>query len=112
MRRVAATRVYKSEKEFYKNHVVELFNSHVANIYALQGEVAMTEWLGGVIILLHTDELLKDGMPKNVKTISELFTHASQLPQTHLLYGYHITNVDILSETLSSASSITYIECY
>lgn len=110
MRRIAATRVYKSEKEFYKNHVVELFNSYVTNIYALQGEVAMTEWLGGVIILVHTDSLITDELTKNVTSISELFNHASLLPQSHLLYAYHITNVDILSETLTSASAITLIQ--
>ena len=50
MRRVAATRVYINEKEF-RNNVVELFNHLVVNHYALLGELPMTEWLGGTIIV-------------------------------------------------------------
>ena len=50
MRRVAASRVYINEKEF-RNHVVELFDHLVVNHYALEGELPMTEWLGGTIII-------------------------------------------------------------
>lgn len=51
MRKVAASRVYINEKEFYTNHVVELFNHIVTNHYPLQDEQPMTEWLGGTIII-------------------------------------------------------------
>ena len=51
MRRVAASRVYINEKEFRTNHVVELFDHHVVCHYPLQGELPMTEWLGGTILI-------------------------------------------------------------
>ena len=51
MRRVAASRVYVNEKEFYTNHVVELLDHLVVNHYALEGELPMTEWLSGTIII-------------------------------------------------------------
>lgn len=50
MRRVAATRVYINKKEF-RNHVVELFDHLLVNHYPLEGELPMTEWLGGTIII-------------------------------------------------------------
>ena len=51
MRRVAASRVFINEKEFHNNHVVELFEHLVVNHYPLEGELPMTEWLGGTIII-------------------------------------------------------------
>ena len=51
MRRVAASRVYINEKEFHNNHVVELLQQLVVNHYPLEGELPMTEWLGGTIII-------------------------------------------------------------
>ena len=51
MRRVAASKVYINEKEFHNNHVVELFEHLVVNHYPLEGELPMTEWLGGTIII-------------------------------------------------------------
>ena len=72
MRRVAALRVYLNEKEFHANYVVELFNHHVVNHYALEGELPMTEWLGGTIIICnrkayHTPKILS---PEEVITSS------------------------------------------
>ncbi len=63
MRRVAASRVYLNEKEFHTNYIVELFDHHVVNHYALEGELPMTEWLGGTIIIrnreaYHTSKIL------------------------------------------------------
>lgn len=50
MRRVAATKVFINEKEF-RNHVVELYDHLLVNHYPLEGEIPMTEWLGGTIII-------------------------------------------------------------
>ena len=33
------------------NHVVELINGQLVNYYPLQGEIPMTEWLGGTITI-------------------------------------------------------------
>ena len=62
MRRVAASKVYINDKEFH-NHVVELLDHFLVNHYPLQGELPMTEWLGGTIIIqgreaYHTPQVL------------------------------------------------------
>lgn len=64
LRRVAVSRIYINKKEFHNNHVVELFEHRVVNHYPLQEETAMTEWLGGTIILcdgeaFHVSEVLE-----------------------------------------------------
>lgn len=51
MRRVAASRIYFNTSEFRTNYVVELIDHFVVNYYSLQGEIPMTEWLGGTIII-------------------------------------------------------------
>jgi hypothetical protein len=51
LRRVAANVVIFSDDRRYINHVVELCNSRVVNHYPLRGEIAMTEWLGGTIVI-------------------------------------------------------------
>lgn len=56
MRKIAVSRIYISKEEFYNNHVVELLNSAVVNHYPLTQEQAMTEWLGGAIVLERTKE--------------------------------------------------------
>lgn len=62
LRRIAANRVFINQKEF-RNHVVELFNHLLVNHYPLEGELPMTEWLGGTIIIrgreaFHTRQVL------------------------------------------------------
>lgn len=51
IRRVASNIVIDEEGRKYKNHVIELYDSHVVNLYPLKGEIPMTEWLGGTIII-------------------------------------------------------------
>ena len=49
IRRIAASKVILPDGKEYANHVVELLGSRLVNHYPLQGEIAMTEWLGGTI---------------------------------------------------------------
>lgn len=51
MRRVAANIVYINNIEFYKNHIVELYEHIVVNHYKLVDELAMTEWFSGTIVI-------------------------------------------------------------
>ena len=51
MRRVAANIVYINNIEFYKQHIVELYDHIVINHFCLSDELAMTEWLSGTIII-------------------------------------------------------------
>ena len=81
MRRVAASRIYFNTNEFRTNYVVELIDHLVVNYYPLQGEIPMTEWLGGTIIMrnrqayhirqiLSPDELATySNIPENMKPL-------------------------------------------
>lgn len=51
MRRVASNIVYINNIEFYKNHIVELYEHIVVNHYRLFEELEMTEWFSGTIII-------------------------------------------------------------
>ncbi len=53
LRRVAASTVIYNDGTEYHNHVLELNGSRVVNHYPLRGELPMTEWLGGTIVVEH-----------------------------------------------------------
>lgn len=105
MRRVAASRVYTSIEEFYNNHIVELFDSFVVNHYSLQSELAMTEWLGGIIVLTHAD--IPQDQFHTINSVSDLYTLSSLQETTIRPQAYHISNPHISSATLSPTSRIT-----
>lgn len=76
MRRVAASIVYINEKEF-RNHVVELFDHLLVNHYPLEGELPMTEWLGGTIIIrdrhaYHIPQVLSPEDIHTIRTMQQL----------------------------------------
>ena len=48
MRRVAANYVTWNNHRL-TNHVVEILDGRVVNVYPLKGEIAMAEWLAGTI---------------------------------------------------------------
>lgn len=54
-RRIAASKVYivddKGTFEAYTNHIVETDGGHCIGHCPLIGEPAMTEWLGGTIVI-------------------------------------------------------------
>ena len=79
MRRIAASIVYINEKEFH-NHVVELFDHLLVNHYPLNGELPMTEWLGGTIIIrgreaYHTSQTLTPEEALQISSSAELGTN-------------------------------------
>ncbi len=90
MRRVAANIVYLSSKEFHKYHIVELFDNIVVNHYSLKEELAMTEWLGGTILLTHAKDMDLEG----INSIEEFYVQAEQWNlQSARYYAYHIDKV-------------------
>lgn len=109
MRRVASSKVYINNEEFYNNHIVELFDSFVVNHYGLQSELPMTEWLGGVIVFLHAELTLYDLL--GCKSISDFF-RVAECAEEHcpLPFAWHITNVDLETGMLTPSSIITMLE--
>lgn len=65
MRRIAAKHVVMPNGTTFTNHVVEIMDSRLVNHYPLQGEIEMTEWLGGTIVVeadgIHHLTRLSDG---------------------------------------------------
>lgn len=67
IRKVASNILIIQDKEFYKQHVVELLDDIMIAHYPLTQEIANTEWLGGTIIVddngkvKHMREVLSDG---------------------------------------------------
>lgn len=50
-RRIAASCVVFADGKKYRQHVVELIDSRVANHYALTAELPHTEWYGGTLLV-------------------------------------------------------------
>jgi len=90
MRRVAANIVYINNKEFHKNHIVELFDDMVVNHYGLSEELAMTEWLGGIILLTYA----RDIELKDVNSIDEFYALADSCEEKDMrMHAYHLNKV-------------------
>lgn len=49
LRRVAANVIILPDGTRLRNHVVELLAGRLVNVYPLEGELPLTEWLGGTI---------------------------------------------------------------
>lgn len=108
MRRVAASIVFVNREEAYTNHIVEIYGSRVVNHYALKSELAMTEWLGGIIVLTHADNIDLKG----AQSVGDFFSwiEKAEPPQSRYLRAYHLKNVDIATRTLTPNSRIYLIE--
>lgn len=76
MRRVAANIVYINNIEFYKNHIVELYEHIVVNHYKLSNELAMTEWFSGTIII-HDRQAYLIKQILSQEEVNEIYTHLS-----------------------------------
>lgn len=81
MRRVAANIVCINNIEFYKNHIVELYEHIVVNHYNLTEELAMTEWFTGTIIIYQREAFLiaKKLTREEVDNVYSLLTSSPEL---------------------------------
>lgn len=90
MRRIAANFVYINNKEFHKNHIVELFDDMVVNHFGLTEELAMTEWLGGILLLTYASNI---DLTK-VDSIEEFYAAADACESKDMrMHAYHIDKV-------------------
>ncbi len=107
MRRVAANIVYMNREVFYKNHVVEIYGNRVVCHYALKSELAMTEWLGGIIVLANTEH----ADTECVKSMDDFFDRLEAAEDSSgPLRAYHIRNADVNTKILTENSRIYLIE--
>ena len=74
LRRVAANYVVMGERRMI-NHIVEIMGSRVVNYYPLEGEIALTEWLGGTIEIREGKAYRiiggKDGSPSREELLTQ-----------------------------------------
>ena len=91
MRRIAANIVYiNNDKEFHKNHIVELFDDMVVNHYNISEELAMTEWLGGMLLLTTASDV--DLTQSD--SIEEFYEAANACEQHDMrMHAYHLNKV-------------------
>lgn len=73
-RRIAAKQVILPDGTINTNHVIELFGSRLVNHYPLEGEIEMTEWLGGTIVF-------KEQKPYHITTHADGTQHIQPLSQ-------------------------------
>jgi hypothetical protein len=107
MRRVAANRVYTDRQTYFKNHVVELFDDCVTNHFSLNGEIEMTEWLGGIIILSRSySESVFEA--KSLDECFEILENSDNVRKRY--YAYHISGIDIQNEIFIAGRRITLVE--
>ncbi|MBQ9362702.1 MAG: hypothetical protein IJT97_04675 [Bacteroidaceae bacterium] len=102
-RRIAANRVYTAPQTHWNNHVVELENGYVTSIYPLNGEQAMTEWLGGIIVVtsLQTTNL------NSIRSIDDFYTDPNG--QNNPSVAYHISNIPVQSHEWKGNRPVTRI---
>jgi len=95
MRKVAAHKVYFTQRDYLINQIVEITNSNILAIRELRHEEAMTEWLSGVIVLTDKSDLNVNSINK----ISDFFTDDNHVKST-TIYAWHIADFDHDSELI------------
>ncbi len=103
MRRIAVSKVYTDRYHSYTNHIVELYGDHVAGHYPLPSELPMTEWLGGIIIMSRAEDVDLS----HAHTIADILDTLEQADSTAPRpQAYHITGMDVQSDTLTAKTKI------
>lgn len=105
IRKVAASKIYTSEKNHLKNFVVELEDGYVSKFYPLTTEHAFTEWFTGTILLTN----------KNIPSQKELtnikdFYFKHPTTSTNDLCCWHLSNVDHVTGDIIKPSIIEQLK--
>ena len=105
IRKVAASKIYTSEKNHLKNFVVELEDGYVSKFYPLTTEHAFTEWFTGTILLTNKNIHSKKGLT-NIKDF--YFKHPTT--STNDLCCWHLSNVDHVTGDIIKPSIIEQLK--
>lgn len=99
MRIVAANWLFRSESVVLHPAMAVITDSYVSDYAAITDDMTLMEWLGGIIFLSAKEDL--DELPEQV-TLSQLKAYLlnDDMPR----YAYHLSSVDIHSESRFSAS--------
>lgn len=105
IRKVAASKIYTSEKNHLKNFVVELEDGYVSKFYPLTTEQAFTEWFTGTILLTNKNIPSQKGLT-NIKDF--YFKHPTT--STNDLCCWHLSNVDHMTGDIIKPSIIEQLK--
>lgn len=106
MRRVASSKVFFSRDDVRTNYILEVYGEHLVNHYALDCELEMTEWLGGVMIVTNVDSVDVDG----VRTVDDFFNRLESAESSSMRpVVWHISCLDVKKMVLSDRSKITRV---
>ena len=106
MRRVASSKVFFSRNDVKTNHVLEVYDEHLINHYALDCELEMTDWLGGVMIVTHVEDIDAEG----IRTIDDFFDRLESAESTSVRpVVWHISCLNVKTMELSDRSKITRV---
>lgn len=106
MRRVASSKVFFSRDDVKTNHILEVYGEHLVNHYALECELEMTEWLGGIMIVTNVDCVDVEG----IHTVDEFFDRLEVADsESARPVVWHISCVDVKNMKLSERSKITRV---
>lgn len=105
IRKVAASKIYTSEKNYLKNFVVELEDGYVSKFYPLTTEHAFTEWFTGTILLTNKNIPSQKGLT-NIKDF--YFKHPTT--STNDLCCWHLSNVDHMTGDIIKPSIIEQLK--
>lgn len=102
--------VFMNREEAYTNHIVEIYGRRVVSHYALKSELAMTEWLGGIIVLTYAEA--EEVNLKGVQSVDDFFDRVEKTEphQSRCLKAYHLRSADIATQSLTKNSRIYLIE--
>ena len=105
IRKVAASKIYTSEKNHLKNFVVELEDGYVSKFYPLTTEHAFIEWFTGTILLTNKNIPSQKGLT-NIKDF--YFKHPTT--STNDLCCWHLSNVDHVTGDIIKPSIIEQLK--
>ena len=105
IRKVAASKIYTSEKKHLKNLVVEIEDGYVSKFYPLTKEHAFTEWFTGTIVLTNKNIPSQKGLT-NIKDF--YFKHPTT--STNDLCCWHLSNVDHMTGDIIKPSIIEQLK--
>lgn len=96
MKRIIASRLYKTKSEFLPAPVVEISDDgFVKNFYTIEGDIPDSEWLGGVLILSSRELLPNDFCIENVVVLDDILSALNpDYPDNFPYYVWRVNGID------------------
>lgn len=105
MRLVATNIVFRSESIMLHPAMVVLTDSYISDYAAIDGDMPLVEWIGGVVFLTAKEDL--EDLPEQV-TVGQLksLLLSDDMPR----FAYHLVGVDVNSQESFSPNLLVRLE--